>query len=220
MPTRSKTMQHLPLVVFFLTFYACGPSAEKNDWPDSRIKDWLAYYDLDYEGFEKSHRFERPYSVTYDFQAESDDIYTRFYVYNADSTQAIDLDSYHLALEKRDDGTLYSRGREPDMEVSLICFEENKRIRKLFCGTPCIFEEAAFDPEGRMVVAGHIENDRGYKPVMWVMPPNGTFIEQHAYLKDEERIHPAREIRYIADIRLEEVTFWHDDKAPSLDVPL
>ena len=70
------------------------------------------------------------------------------------------------------------------------------------------------------MVAGHIENDRGYKPVLWVMSPTGTYIEQHAYLKDEERIHPATEIRYIADVRLKEVTFWHDDKAPSLDVPL
>ncbi len=218
--TNSKTMQPLLLVVFLLTFYACGPETEKNDWPDSRINTWLAFYNLEYDGFEKSHRFERPYAVTYDFNTEKDDLFAAFYVYNTDSTKAIDLDSYHLVLEQRDDGTLFSRGREPDMEVGLIRFAKGKRIRMLFCGPPCVFEEAAFDPEGRMVVAGHIENDRGYKPVLWVMSPTGTYIEQHAYLKDEERIHPATEIRYIADVRLKEVTFWHDDKAPSLDVPL
>ncbi len=214
-------MKIILAVILLLILQACGPPEAKNDWPDRRLNKWLDYYELAYDGFDKTYRFERSYDVTYEYKIENDNLYSAFYVYNADSTKAIDLDSYHLALEKQDDGTLYSRGREPDMEVALIRFEEGERIRMLFCGTPCVFEEATFDPEGRLVVAGHVENANGYKPVMWVMSPTETYVEQHIYLRYEELIHPAQEILYIPDIRLSEIVFWHEDKKPfGLDIPL
>ncbi len=208
------------LLLFML--HSCKPAADRNDWPGERIGMWLEYYGLEYGGFEKTHRFERQYHVTYDYEGKEDDVFSDFYVYAADSVKAIDLDSYHLAIEIQDDGTLYSAGREPDMEVGLIRFEEGKRSRMLFCGTPCIFEEADFDPDGNIVVAGHVENERGYKPVLWVMSPEKAYIEQHEYHREKDLVHTAEKIRYISDIRLSEVDFWHDDKKPidKLDIPL
>ncbi len=215
-------MRKVLYLLTFLTWQACGPAEDPHEWAEKGLGDWLDYYELDFEGFEKAHRFDRPYEVTYDYGGTEDDLYSDFYIYNADSTKAIDLDSYHLHIAKRDDGTYYSKGREPDMEVGLIDFASKIKRRVLFCGTPCIFEEATFDPEGNIVIAGHVENDKGFKPVLWIMSLKEPFLEQHEYAADRQLIHHPREIRYISDIRLSEVSFWHEDEEPfeNLDVPL
>ncbi len=216
-------MKRFAILIYVVgLLHACGPAEKPVDWADDGLGAWLDYYELAFEGFEKAHRFDRQYEVTYDYKGMEDDVYADFYIFNADSTKAIDLDSYHLALEKRDDGTLYSPGRGPDMEAGLINFEERQKKRMLFCGTPCIFEEATFDPEENIVIAGHVENEQGFRPVLWIMSPDNSYIEQHDYAAESERTHPAKEIRYISDIRLKEVTFWHDEKEhwEKLDVPL
>lgn len=215
-------MNRLFLLIFVVIYTACTPANDDPGWPDERLSAWLDYYELSYEGFEKDQRFDRHYEVIYEHKDREDDLFAGLYIYHPDSSKAIDLDSYHLSLNKKDDGTLYSKGREPDMEVGLIIFEEEIKKRLLFCGPSCVFEEATFDPEGNIVVAGHAEDGKGYRPMLWVTSAKNDYIDIFGYTKESDLTHPASGIRYIYDIRLQEIQFHHEDKIPfdRLDVPL
>ncbi len=205
------------LLICILILAACKRT-DNGDWPDERMQSWFSYYDIASKDFKEESKHDIPYRVSSEFTLSDDDIYLPLYIFNNDSTFAIDIDSYHLVLDKLDDGTLYSPGREVDWEVGLIDLRKNVRKRILFCGTPCIFEEAAFHPNGNIVVAGFIENDKGYLPAMWSVDPEQYTVS----LSIASELFNANEIHYISRKRLEHVRFWFEDyELPDqLDIPL
>ncbi len=210
---------------FILVIFAFGMTVsckrdKPDDWPDTRLNAWLSYYMLELEDFEKIQKHEIPYRIVQPFRSGDDDLYASLYVYNADSTMAIDLDSYHLVIEQDKHGVLYSPGREVDTEIGLIDFEAQTRRRILFCGTPCIFEEAGFHPSGTIVIAGFIEDedDHGYAPALWEVDLQQNTVSFSTVSKS---LHP-KSILYIPNKRLQHVRFWFDPDDPPehLDVPL
>ncbi len=213
-------MNHKPLttlLICILMLAACKRT-DNGDWPDERMQSWFSYYGIAMADFEKDSKHDIPYRVSSTFTLCDDDIYLPLYIFNADSTLAIDIDSYHLVLEKLYDGTLYSPGREVDREVGLIDIRKIVRKRILFCGTPCVFEEAAFHPDGNIVVAGFIENDEGFLPAMWSVDPD----EYTVSLSVAAKTFNAREIDYISGKRLKHVRFWFEghEIPEQLDIPL
>ncbi len=188
-----------------LVIISCGVQENGKDHPGKRIAAWLEHYDLEMDDFGPEERFDRLYRVVHDFAVAEDDIYAGMYIYSKDSTQAIDLDSYHLVLEEQD-GILYSPGREADMEVALIDFEEGLRKRLLFCGPPCLFEEAEFGPGGKILVAGFIENENGWHPSLWETSYSDAYIGQRV----SSQSIPAERIDYIHAIRLPMIRFWFE----------
>ena len=205
------------LLICILILAGCKRT-DNGDWPDERMQSWFSYYDITLNDLKKESKHDIPYRVSSTFTLCDDDIYLPFYIFNKDSTFAIDIDSYHLVLEKLEDGTLFSPGREVDWEVALIDLRENVRKRILFCGTPCVFEEAAFHPKGNIVVAGFIENKDGFLPAMWSVDPDQYTVS----LSIAARSFNAREIDYISQERLKDVRFWFEDyELPDqLDIPL
>lgn len=206
------------LWMMIIIMYACGQTDKEEEWPDQRLQRWLTYYDLSLDEFEKVGRFERSYKVEHPYEPLTDNLFASLYIYSADSLLAIDLDSYHSVLEVKDDGTLFYAGREPDMEVGLINFDEGIRKRILFCGPVCMFEEAAFHPDGRIVVAGFSENDAGYKPALWFVDQKNSAVTFYQAKKP----FPTKKIRYISDKRLSHIEFWFDhiDFIDQPDIPL
>lgn len=209
---------YVPALLLMIIMNACGSNEKEEAWPDQRLQRWLAYYDLSLDEFEKAGSFDRSYKVEYPYDPLTDTLFASLYVYSADSLLAIDLDSYHSVLEVKDDGTIYYAGREPDMEVGLISFEEKIRKRMLFCGPVCIFEEAAFHPDGRIVVAGFSENEAGYRPSLWYIHRDLSAIRFY----QAKTPFPTGKIRYISDKRLSHITFWFDhiDFIDQPDIPL
>ncbi len=196
---------------------SCKQEKETNDWPSERLQNWLDYYDLSMEDFDEKDRFDRAYRVIYEFSLSEDDMYAPLYIYSEDSSRAIDIDSYHLVLERTDKGELFSPGREADMEAALIDLNKGVRKRLLFCGPSCVFEEAGFHPGGHVFVAGFAESETAYYPVIWYIDEdNGYIVIERA----SERDLPAAKIRYIPDRRLSGVIFWHQPEGLHLDVPL
>lgn len=206
-------------LVFCFLWMAVSCKQDRHDhWPCERLNAWLSYYNIILDDFDKIQQHEIPYRIVHPFQISEDDPYASLYVYNADSTMAIDLDSYHLVLERDERGDLYSPGREVDMEIGLIDFEEQTRRRILFCGTPCLFEEAGFHPNGTVVIAGFIEDDHGYAPALWEVDPHENTVS----LSMASKSFRPGEILYIPKKRLKHIRFWFDPDNPPdhLDVPL
>ncbi len=206
-------------VLLFSTILIISACQRTNDdWPDKRFERWLSYYDISIHDFKDTGTHEIPYRVEYPFMLTDAELHAGFFVYNPDSSLAIDLDSYHLVLERADDGSLYSPGREVDSEVTLIVFEESMRQRILFCGPSCVFEEAAFHPDGHAAIAGFTENKDGFQPSIWYVDHENHTI---SLMVSEKKYHP-REIRYNYDERLHNIRFWFDPNASydQLDIPM
>ncbi len=205
------------ILLFFLLLAVFSCRQADPGWPDERLQNWLDYYDSELKDFGAGDHFDRPYRVEQAYQTSDDDLFVDLYVYSPDSTRAIDLDSYHLVLEVKDDGSLFSPGREADMEVALIDLEQGIRKRLLFCGPPCIFEEATFHPDGHVVVAGFIENNNGFHPALWTIKTKNGFVE----LRQSPRLVPPGNILYISDKRLHHINFWFEKyEGIATDIPL
>ncbi len=207
----------ITIILFAGMLFSCKTD-DKVDWPDKRIKAWLSYYNVGLDDFNILQEHDIPYRISHEFQLNEDDIFRHLFVFNADSSLAIDLDSYHLIVKKTDDGILYTPGREVDMEIGLIDIEAGVRRRILFCGTPCVFEEASFHPSGNIIIAGFIEGEENYVPALWNIDPEKYTVTLSQVSKS---FHP-KEILYIPKIRLKHIHFWFDPDDPPghLDVPL
>ncbi len=190
--------------VFFV--FACGRQCEESFYTGERIQAWMDHYGLTTDHFQAAERFDRHYSLEQAFEEGDRALYTDLFVYSADSALAIDLDSYHLVLEDTPYG-LFSPGREVDMEVGLIDFERGVRSRLLFCGTPCLFEEAGFHPDGHILVAGFVENEQGWHPCIWKTSRKEAFIEQRL----AQQTIPVEDLDYIHRVRLPHIRFWFED---------
>jgi len=210
------------IVIFaMLPMYACGPRTDAPDslpeadkratWPDQRMDRWLSYYGFEKEEFTDSATYAKPYRLekqTFDFSRE--DPFSELYVFNSDSTLAIDLDSYHLVLEKDQQGMLFTPGRSPDMEIGLIDLAESKRERLLFCGPACLFEEGSFHPRGHIVIAGFSQNGEGYLPTIWIVDPAADSLR----VKNIPEPYKPEKINYLPDVRLKHIRFYNDDGSP------
>ena len=206
------------IVIFaMLPMLACAPRNEAPDpppeadkeeaWPDRRMDRWLSYYGFDAEEFTDSATYAKPYRLAQQaFEFSANENFADLFVFNSDSTRAIDLDSYHLVLEKDQEGRLYTPGRSPDMEVGLIDLKESKRQRLLFCGPACLFEEGTFHPDGHIVIAGFSQNGEGYLPTIWVVDPEADSLQ----VKNIPVAYDPAKINYLPDVRLKHIRFWHD----------
>ncbi len=212
--TISKTKAYLLVMAILIGLFACGsPTVHVQV---ERVEAWMDYYGIDWDTLEPAGQFGMPYKVEREFILCADDPFLPFYIFSPDSTRAIDLDSYHLVLEEGDDGSLYSPGREADMEVGLIDLTEGLRTRILFCGPSCVFEEAGFDPKGTVIVAGFADNGEGFRATVWtVCQESGTITLAQA----RDITNPA-DISYLYEKRLHKVEFWHRELETQMDIPL
>ena len=209
------SIKNILLLLCILLIVSC--KRDTGQHTEMRIQRWLDYYDLTLNDFEEVGNQTIPYQLQQEYSAQELEIFVPFFVYNPDSTKAIDLDSYHLVLEKLENGKLYASGRDVDMEAGLIDFEKSIRTRLLFCGPACLFEEGSFPQEGIITITGFADDGMGYTPVIWEIDP----ITLSLTLSASSQIFEAQEIRYTQDVRLDNVIFARDpDDFDHLDVPL
>lgn len=208
-------IKKITLLLCILLIFSC--KRDTTQQPDERIQRWLDYYELTLSDFEEDDQQAIPYRIRQDFDSGDFELHKSLFIYNSDSTMAIDIDSYHLVLERLQDGNLYSAGRNVDMEASLIDFEKSIRTRLLFCGPACLFEEAAFSPEGIITVSGFSDNNNGFTPVMWKIDQDLLTVK----LLSSPQVFQPSDIRYNHDKRLDQIHFRFDpDDFHHLDVPL
>ncbi|NOU62377.1 hypothetical protein [Marinifilum caeruleilacunae] len=130
---------------------------------------WLKFYNLNHEDFQKVGN-DSKLKITwsdYDLTEKCTDIYKTFYIYSTDSTYFIDLDSYSLAIENRNN-KLISYGSGIDMKVQIIRLSDNKSATLLFCGSSCIPETANWITDSWIEIVGFSDNESGkMKPTKW-----------------------------------------------------
>lgn len=98
---------------------------------------------------------------------ESLKAFAPYFIYNKDSSLAIDLYSYNYILRKKEgQKTLEAAG--PDTEVAIIDFKKNTRQRVLFAGPSTIILDAAWTSADELMITGaETIEDEKIKPLLW-----------------------------------------------------
>ncbi|MBD0366307.1 MAG: hypothetical protein ICV53_09425 [Flavisolibacter sp.] len=97
--------------------------------------------------------------------------YFPYFIYNRDSSQAIDMYSYNILLSNKN-GSIVGEAAGPDSEVALLDFKANTRRRLLFGGPSLAVLDAAWLNDKIILIAGaEIVNDEQLKPIIWKIDP-------------------------------------------------
>jgi hypothetical protein len=146
----------------------------------NRLDNWLEYYDLKLDSFTDSLPVEelKTISFDYDYLSGSENLFKDYFIFSPDSANFIDLDSYSIMLEKDSVGQLFSEGKEVDSEVALIDIKGKRRVRILFCGTDCRYEEAYWKKNGLVYILGFTKLNSLDYPFVWIFDiKNNSFQE-------------------------------------------
>lgn len=113
----------------------------------------------------KGELFTQPFEPDADFYK----CYGKLLVYNADSSIFIDGYSNNWIIEEHEDGMLYARAGEVDIEVAVVNTRSNVRTRLFFCGPSCILKMVFWHSEDIVGIMGYMteNNDEQYKPIIW-----------------------------------------------------
>jgi len=90
--------------------------------------------------------------------------YYPLFIYNADSSHAIDLYSYNIILQKRNGKTVANHAG-PDVEVALIDFK-NKTRKRIYFGGPssAVLDAKWIDKKEFFLLTGEIVNQSKFQP--------------------------------------------------------
>jgi hypothetical protein len=101
------------------------------------------------------------------------------FVYNSDSTKAIDLFSYNYMANSRNGRPVMVAG-EPDTEVALLDYQNKTRKRLLFLGPSFAALDARWLSNNEVAIAGaEIVGEELIKPIVWkiTLPDGGVETE-------------------------------------------
>jgi hypothetical protein len=119
------------------------------------------------------------------------------FVYNQDSTQAIDLFSYNYLANTRN-GRQEMVSGEPDTEVALLDYTTKTRKRLLFLGPSYAALDARWLSNNQVAIAGaEIVGEQQIKPIIWKITLPGGQVETEFYTDTVRADIPAiREQRF------------------------
>jgi hypothetical protein len=142
---------------------------------------WLIYYNLNHKDFHKIGNDTERKMIWSDYNLTDEyiEIFKPFYIYSTDSTYFIDLDSYSLQIEKKND-KLISYGSGIDMKVQVIRQADNKSATLLFCGSSCIPETANWITDSWIEILGFSVNESGEMiPSKWKVDLNNMIFSDY-----------------------------------------
>jgi hypothetical protein len=103
------------------------------------------------------------------------------FVYNNDSTRAIDLFSYNFMANTREGQQVMIPG-EPDTEVALLDYRDKTRKRLLFLGPSYAAIDAQWLSNDEVAIAGaEIVGENLVKPIIWKITLPGGGVETEFY---------------------------------------
>ena len=95
-------------------------------------------------------------------------IYKPALTFSKDSNKFIDIYSYELNLEKKDNKIVYS-GSEVDQAISLCDIKMKRWTQILFCGYSLRIQEVIWLTNTRFMMVGSVENEESkYPPVIYI----------------------------------------------------
>jgi hypothetical protein len=94
----------------------------------------------------------------------------------------LDLYARDVVVNREDSGRPIAYAISPDSEVALEQQDRDMRQRLLFCGTPCRFEDAYWQDDQTVVVAGlHQGEAQRFHPTIWRIKLNELTVRQYTY---------------------------------------
>ena len=148
--------------------------------------EWLEFHNLSGEKFEVSVNDLEKNIAWYDYGLAKE--YTRlfepFFIYSKDRTHFIDLDTYSLVLEKKDDGKLTSPGINVDVKVQVVNTQNMSSAILLFCGTECYPETALWRNNSWIEIYGFKINSKDkFVPTIWKIEIEDMRFTEYSYSK-------------------------------------
>jgi hypothetical protein len=121
-------------------------------------------------------------SLTYPLDPERLVPFQSLFIYNDDSTQAIDLFSYNY-VPTAHAGQRYMAAGEPDTEVALINYQDKTRTRLLFLGPSYAALDARWLSKNQIAIAGaELVGDNQIKPIIWKITLPNRDVETEFYI--------------------------------------
>lgn len=119
------------------------------------------------------------------------------FVYNGDSTRAIDLFSYNFMAQNQNGQSVLVPG-EPDTEVALLDYRDKTRKRLLFLGPSFAALDARWLSNDQVAIAGaEIVGEHLIKPIIWKITLPAGAVETEFYTDTVRADIPAiREQRF------------------------
>lgn len=158
------------------TSVATGPSDEQiMEIGIQKLEGWVSYWEAkgaDIQGFklEKEHVYE-PLEWPGENVSVGDSPLKNYQIPHPIAEGVVDIYSYKLVFDKENQELSIN----PDSEV-VYYRKDGMRERLLFIGPSGIFEDAVWVTEEHLLVSGHIQKERGFVPVVWLINP-----KQHKY---------------------------------------
>ena len=107
--------------------------------------------------------------------------FASYFIYNADSSLALDLYSNNYILRQRGGEEVLQRGG-PDTEIALLNLKKGTEQRLLFAGPSISVMDAKWISPQEIVVAGAEEIDNGkVKPMLWKVNLSDSTIQLFSY---------------------------------------
>lgn len=117
--------------------------------------------------------------------------YYPLFIYNADSSYAIDLYSYNVLVSKRGDRRIIQTGG-PDTEVGLVNLKDQTRKRVYFGGSSsAVFDARWISPNEFFILAGESFQDGGLQPVILKYDVNNDVLSHFVY-SDTLNVNPSQ----------------------------
>jgi hypothetical protein len=107
--------------------------------------------------------------------------YREFFVYNADSSLALDLVSYNFIISNKA-GVQKLDFAGPDTEIGLIDVKNKMRKRLLFLGSSGMVLDGKWDERGNVVLVGAQDaGNETFQPLLWRYYPEINLLETIPY---------------------------------------
>ena len=112
-----------------------------------------------------------------------------YFIFNPDSSYAIDMYSYNILLYTKNGKTI-AEATGPDVEVSLIDWTKKLKKRILFGGPGLSILDAAWlDKNQFYIIGGQVIDNNSFKPLMYKVN-NAANTIQTFYYEDTLRLNP------------------------------
>jgi hypothetical protein len=183
----------------FITFFSCSTERVENEETVSTVSEqptedqllqigiqkldkWVGYWEskganLNINNFDLNQ--EHLYEVTEwpeENMMSDDDPLKEYQIPNPVSKGVVDIYDYKMVIQGSKQVDF-----NPDAEV--VYYKDNgMRERLLFIGPSGVFEDAVWISESHLLVAGHLQTEEGFVPVVWLVLP-----EEHKYSVYENR---------------------------------
>jgi hypothetical protein len=174
-----------------LTPQAANAINNQLNWPSEsqkRLARWYAFHGKSIKGFNASDfvlvdTFHDVEFIQLDV-TNMDPVLTKYRIPSPSSKKQLDIYGYGRQLVPEKDGKLELAAQSLESEVALYGMAADKKLRLLFCGTACQFEDAAWVDDDLILVAGNSsEVDKKNHPMLW-----GIKLSTHAVYRF---MHPA-----------------------------